>query len=98
MIFCFDLDETLCTSVELNYMDSRPIKSRIQKVNQLFNEGHVIKIHTARGSQTGIDWTEVTRKQLEEWGLKFHELYFGKPFADFYIDDKAVNCIDFVWE
>ena len=32
-----------------------------------------------------------TYKQLKNWGLKFDELYFGKPSADFYIDDKSLN-------
>ena len=38
----------------------------------------------------GIDWSEMTKKQLDSWGLKYHELHFGKPAADFYIDDKML--------
>jgi hypothetical protein len=29
-----------------------------------------------------------TSKQLFNWGLKYHKLYFGKPVYDVYIDDK----------
>ena len=36
-----------------------------------------------------IDHSELTQSQLKKWGLKYHELHFGKPDADFYIDDKA---------
>ena len=39
---------------------------------------------------TGIDWREVTEKQMAQWGVKYHELRFGKPAGDFYIDDRFV--------
>ena len=29
-----------------------------------------------------------TKKQLKDWGLKFHELKFGKPSYDVFVDDK----------
>ena len=45
--------------------------------------------YTARGFVTKIDYTDVTRKQLSKWGVKYDELYMGKPNADFYIDEKA---------
>ena len=50
-----------------------------------------IIFYTARGSVTGINWTEVTKDQFKEWGLLFDELKFGKPAADLYIDDKAAT-------
>ena len=46
---------------------------------------------TARGSTTKIEWKEITRDQLNKWGLKYHELKLKKPFGDVYIDDKAIN-------
>ena len=44
---------------------------------------------TARGSRKQIDWTELTTKQLNEWGAKYHELKVNKPFYDVFIEDKA---------
>ena len=38
---------------------------------------------------------ELTRQQLEEWGVKYNELIMGKPHADFFIDDKGVKDEDF---
>jgi cobalamin biosynthesis Co2+ chelatase CbiK len=35
-----------------------------------------------------------TFRQLKSWNLKFHELLFGKPIFDFFIDDKAYNSLD----
>jgi hypothetical protein len=96
-IFCFDIDETLCKTYATNYIEAIPIESRIKKVNALFKEGHLIKIFTARGSDTGIDWSELTKNQLKNWKVNYTELIFGKPSADFYIDDKAIKDIDFDW-
>ena len=47
-----------------------------------------IVLFTARGYKTGIDWEELTEMQMQKWGVKYHELIFGKPDADYYIDDK----------
>jgi hypothetical protein len=96
MIYCFDLDGTLCTNTEGFYEKARPFTERIQKVNQLFDEGHHIIVDTARGATTGIDWLELTTQQLNEWGVKHHELRVGKKINyDIIIDDKAVNHNDF---
>jgi hypothetical protein len=54
----------------------------------MYDKGHKIVLHTARGYVTGIDWSDVTKKQMADWGLKYHELKFGKPNADIYIDDR----------
>ena len=32
-----------------------------------------------------------TLEQLKGWGLNYHELIFGKPSYDCFIDDKAFN-------
>jgi len=32
-----------------------------------------------------------TKNQLNEWGVKFHELYLGKPAGDVYVDDKGIS-------
>ena len=40
-------------------------------------------------------WLELTKLQLSIWNCKYHELIMGKPSADYYIDDKAVNSDDF---
>ena len=93
--YCFDLDGTLCTNTEGEYEDAVPFIDRIAKVNELFEEGSNILIYTARGTVTGIDWRKLTEKQLAEWGVKYHELRLGKPFADIYIDDRAMSDGDF---
>ena len=89
--FCFDLDGTLCSKGSNDYSQAEPFQTRIDKVNKLYDEGHHIIIYTARGTSSGIDWTEKTKQQLQDWGVKYHELLFGKPSYDFFVDDKAFN-------
>jgi len=92
MIIYVDIDETICTKTEdLNYANAKPIPERINKINNLFNEGNTIIYWTARGTVSGIDWREVTEKQFNEWGVKYHNLMFGKPAYDLFIDDKNIN-------
>ena len=93
--YCFDLDGTLCTNTEGAYDEAEPMYDRIQKVNELFESGNQIYIFTARGTVTGIDWRSLTEEQLREWGVKYHELQLGKPFAHIYVDDRGINDRDF---
>ena len=89
--YCFDLDGTICVTPDADYTQSAPSKSVIPKINALYNGGHTIKIFTARGSTTGIDWRTVTENQLKEWEVKYHELIMGKPEADVFIDDRGIG-------
>lgn len=96
MIYCFDLDGTLCETHDGDYQNSIPLMNRIERVNKLHNEGHHIIVETARGSVTGKDWFEFTESQLKTWGVKYHELRTGvKKYANFYIDDKAILADEF---
>lgn len=94
MIYCFDIDGTLCTNTEGEYDSAEPFADMIEHVNQLFVEGHQILLYTARGATTGIDWRETTEHQLKDWNVSYHQLFMGKPTADIYIDDKAINIAD----
>lgn len=96
MKFCIDIDGVLCSNTWGKYEEAIPILENIKKMNELYNRGNRIILWTARGSTTKIDWRELTEKQLHAWGVKYHELIFGKPEADIYIDDKAINSKD--WE
>ena len=88
-----DIDETICYyEKERNYQDALPIISRIKKINQMYDNGDEITYWTARGSVTGKDWYDTTRKQLNKWGCKYHNLSTGeKPAYDMLICDKAIN-------
>lgn len=90
--FVFDIDGVIAQIREdLDYGKADPNRKMIGIINRLYEAGNTIVLFTARGYTTGIDWEETTRNQLADWGLKYHELHFGKPNADFYVDDKALS-------
>jgi hypothetical protein len=96
MIYCFDIDGTICT-LEPNsqYESATPFMGMITKINELYEAGHIIKFFTARGCNSGIDHTDLTSRQLKLWGVLYHELIMNrKPHYDLLIDDKAVNVED----
>ena len=89
MIYCIDIDGTICSKDNEDYNFAVPYEDRIKTINKLYDEGNKIIFFTARGSATGIDWEDITKKQLDKWQVKYHELRFGKPHADVFIDDRA---------
>jgi hypothetical protein len=91
MVYCIDIDGTICSNTNGPYETAEPYHNVIDKINKLYEAGNTIYYLTARGSTTGIDWREVTEKQFQQWGVKYHKLFFGKPTADLYIDDKCIN-------
>jgi len=92
MILYVDIDETICISpANRDYNNAEPLRSNIDKINKLYDEGNTVVYWTARGTGSGIDWREVTERQFKEWGVKFHDLKFGKPIYDLFIDDKNIN-------
>jgi len=92
-----DIDETICYyDGAREYPLALPIIDRIEVINKLYDEGNLITYYTARGSVTKIDWYNTTKKQLDSWGCKYHNLSVGeKPAYDLLICDKAVNSNDY---
>ena len=99
--FCFDLDNTIVTYPKIpgDYTSVEPIKKTVEYLKFLKSQGHYIIIHTARRMKThkgnigGIiaDVGKITLDTLEKFNIPYDEILFGKPHADFYIDDLAVN-------
>lgn len=98
---CFDLDNTLVTYPEIpgDYSTVKPIKKMIDLLLFFKRSGHEIIIYTARRMETHKsnigkvikDIALVTFSTLEKFGIPYDEIIFGKPIADIYIDDRAVN-------
>jgi capsule biosynthesis phosphatase len=98
---CFDLDNTLVSypSIPGDYTTVRPITANIQLLNSLKKAGHEIIIYTARRMATHKhnigrvmkDIALITLESLEMLGIEYDEIIFGKPIADIYIDDRAIN-------
>lgn len=96
MIYMIDIDGTICNTPKDKkgnnaYKKATPIQERIDKFNALYDAGHTVHYWTARGGNSGKDWTDLTVRQLAEWGVRATSLSMGKPAYDVWIDDKAVN-------
>ena len=89
-----DIDGTICTTNGLDYAGAVPNRERIEKINQWFRDGHVIIYWTARGCLLGVDYTELTERQLREWKCCYHELDMNKPLYDEFYDDRAFNAME----
>ena len=93
MIYMFDIDGTICTLTQGgNYADAIPFRRVVYKINKLKENGNTIKLFTARGCVSGKDYTELTKKQLEDWGVQHDELIMNKkPHYDLYVGDKCIH-------
>ena len=91
-----DIDGTICYTNGNNYESSEPRYDRIERLNKLYDEGNEIHYWTARGAKSGKDWTEFTKRQLGEWGVKSTSIRLGKPHYVKWIDDKAIDAEEYV--
>ena len=96
---CFDIDNVICKTNSTNdYRQSVPIKKNIKVINEAYNNGFSIILYTARymgrckGNITKVkkQIKPFTLKQLKNWGVKYHKIYFGKPSFDLFVDDKSL--------
>ena len=98
---CFDLDNTLVThpTISGDYASVLPIQRNIDFLKLLHKLGNKIIIYTARRMRTHqgnvgaiiADVGKVTLNTLDKFDIPYDEIHFGKPYANFYIDDLAVN-------
>lgn len=97
--FCVDLDGTICytKNVDETYTDVLPIPGAIEVLQKLHKNGHYIIIMTARNMVTHnnnigkiiANQAEIVINWLKKYNIPYDELHFGKPVADYYIDDKG---------
>lgn len=98
---CFDFDNTLVSypTIPGDYYSVEPIQRNINFLKLLKSLGHTIIVYTARrmkthGGNVGrvvADISRVTLDTLDKFDIPYDEIYFGKPYANFYIDDLAIN-------
>ncbi len=99
MRICIDLDGVIAQFKKegQTYADVAPVDGAIEKLKSLKENGHYIIIFTARHMKTcdgnvgkvnarislqTLDW-------LDRHEVVYDEIFFGKPWAEVYIDDNA---------
>lgn len=104
MKIVIDLDGTLCSQEDSEtYHLAKPHIDVIKKLNELWTTGCEVLIFTARGMNTcdgSLPQIEARyREMTEEWLKKnrvcYDSLLFGKPSADYYVDDKSMLPLEF---
>ncbi|WP_028387786.1 HAD hydrolase family protein [Legionella fairfieldensis] len=101
MRICIDIDGTICTLREPHqtYEEVTPLEGAAKKIKALKDKGYYIILNTARHMKTcDSNVGQVIAREgltLLEWLKKhdfvFDEIWFGKPYAHVYIDDRALK-------
>lgn len=95
-----DVDDTICrVAVKGDYANAEEIERMTSRIREMKAAGHTVILHTARGMVScGGDVEKAKEKNravLVAWLAKhevpYDEILWGKPYADVYIDDKAVG-------
>lgn len=106
--YVIDIDLTLCSepTIKGDYSSCLPYMNMVNKVNELYFNGHIIILFTARGMRTYNenldDIHKFIKPVLVDWlniyGVQYTKLVFGKPWGPnvHYIDDKNMSFQDFL--
>ena len=99
MRLCIDIDGVICELRGENqqYSDLQPMPGARDAIKLLRTQGHYIILYTARHMKTtqgnlgGVlaKQGKITLEWLDKYEIEYDEIYFGKPYADVYIDDLA---------
>ena len=99
-----DIDDTLCTVINRDFINAIPIQEVIDKVNEYYDKGYEVVLSTARGQNScktpeemQNKYLKVTKDWLDKAGVKYHKLEIGyKQNADMYVDDKSIKPEEFI--
>lgn len=98
-----DIDDTISFTYNRDFDNSIPNQPVIDRINELYDEGWKIILCTARGGKScntleekETKYRNITEEWLKKHNVKYHTLMFGKPNADYYVDDKNMSINDFV--
>lgn len=106
MRLIIDLDGTICEIKQegQDYSEVLPKPGAVETIKKLKEKGYVIIIYTARHMRTCNGDVKlakkkigkITMKWLDEHGILYDEIIFGKPYGDIYIDDLGYRFVS--WE
>jgi len=96
--FCFDIDSTLL-SISDNNENIIPNIKNIEYLKYLKKMGHFIILDTSKnmdkfngniGKVNKVGY-KIIYDALEKFNIPYDEIYFNKPYADFYIDNNSLS-------
>ncbi len=102
-----DIDDTICTTNNGDYQNSKPISEVVDKIREYKALGFEICLSTSRNMRTyegntgkiAANTLPVLIKWLDQHQVPYDEIYIAKPwcgFEGFYVDDKAIRPDEFV--
>lgn len=101
MRYCFDIDGTIAELRKdgQSYSEVLPKEFAVEYLKKLKDAGHYIILHTARNMETfssnlgkiNAIQGPILYEWLKKYQIPYDEIYFGKPSADVYIDDKGLK-------
>ena len=102
-----DLDDTICSTSNGDYENSKPNQLVIEKLSKYKSEGFEIVIHTSRNMRTykgNVGKINIhTLPNIINWlnknNVPYDEIIIGKPwcgFEGFYVDDKSIRPSEFI--
>ena len=96
-----DLDGTICPIKEPDetYDSLLPLPGAVDRIRELRAAGYYVIIVTARNMATCEgnlgrvmkNVGQLTLNWLSQHGVEYDEIFFGKPNADLYIDDRGLR-------
>ena len=82
-----DIDGTVLTQQKPDEFEkARPLVGAVEAVNAFYDAGHQVVFYTNRNYR----YMQMTIRQLQQFGFKFHHISFSKPHGDVIIDDRAI--------
>tara|TARA_S200000501_G_scaffold370688_1_gene412315 strand:- start:3122 stop:3505 length:384 start_codon:yes stop_codon:yes gene_type:complete len=102
-----DLDDTICTTSNGDYKNSKPKYDVIKKMQEYKYQGFKIVIFTSRNMRThkgnigliNANTLPIILTWLKKNNVPFDEVIVGKPWPSiggFYVDDKAIRPDEFI--
>jgi capsule biosynthesis phosphatase len=96
--FCFDIDSVLIIISENNENIVPNIKN-IEYLKYLKKMGHVIILNTSKDmnkfngniGKVNKSGYKIILDAIEKFNIPYDEIYFNKPYADFYIDNNSIS-------
>ena len=77
--------DVICDTSFLIHLATRNIKNLDSIYSEIGNIEFVVPLVVLN------ELEQLTKNQLETWGVKYHKLFMGKPSGDLYVDDKGVK-------